>query len=438
MVDGRLAGKRTVVVLGAAYGGARAAQLIAAGLPDGWRIVLIDRNSYFIANTRTDVYILPRLAVLAGHEHKAFIPYDKVFLQDDNSDLKYNFICAQIMSLGRNSVTLSKAFPEYGIDSEVLEFDYAVYALGSHMPQPLNLWGAESGAMPSSPAYGGTKPESIAWLKRKQKTIEDASTVLVVGGGALGIQFASDIAAIHPGKQVTLLHSRSRLLPRFDEVMHTEILQSLESANVDVILGERVEFFSSTPGKRIVRTTTNREISADVILFCTGQRPNTDFLKALDASTVDPSTSLAHVLRTMQLSILPDNLSTEAETTPYPHIFVVGDAADAFGAIPAGHNAYYQAEVAARNILRLIRRDERLRSYGADAGSSPSLAVEEDDLELYTPGPPAIKVSLGLKKNVFQVNGVVGVGKEERDDLNAAAMWSVFGFPDPDEAQMFL
>jgi NADH dehydrogenase FAD-containing subunit len=202
------------------------------------------------------VYILPRLAVLAGHEHKAcrivpyihihrasqlphiVIPYNKVFLQDDNSDLKYNFICAQIMSLGRNSVTLSKAFPEYGIDSEVLEFDYAVYALGSHMPQPLNLWGAESGAMPSSPAYGGTKPESIAWLKRKQKTIEDASTVLVVGGGALGIrrcsrypdptwidfplEFASDIAAIHPGKQVTLLHSRSRLLPRFDEVMHTE------------------------------------------------------------------------------------------------------------------------------------------------------------------------------------------------------------------------
>lgn len=29
--------------------GARAAQLIAAGLPDGWRIVLIDRNSYVLS-----------------------------------------------------------------------------------------------------------------------------------------------------------------------------------------------------------------------------------------------------------------------------------------------------------------------------------------------------------------------------------------------------
>lgn len=42
--------------------------------------------------------------------------------------------------------------------------------------------------------------------------------------------------------------------------------------------------------------------------------------------------------------------TTEEETlitehvleTPYPNMFVIGDAADAFGAIPAGHNAYYQ------------------------------------------------------------------------------------------------
>lgn len=32
----------------------------------------------------------------------------------------------------------------------------------------------------------------------------------------------------------------------------------------------------------------------------------------------------------------------EPTWTPYPHVFVIGDAADAFGAIQAGHNAYYQ------------------------------------------------------------------------------------------------
>ena len=35
-------------------------------------------------------------------------------------------------------------------------------------------------------------------------------------------EFASDIAEIHPASTVTLLHSRNRLLPRFDEGMHSE------------------------------------------------------------------------------------------------------------------------------------------------------------------------------------------------------------------------
>lgn len=37
---------KTVVVLGASYGGARAARLLALSLPAGWRLVVIDRNSH--------------------------------------------------------------------------------------------------------------------------------------------------------------------------------------------------------------------------------------------------------------------------------------------------------------------------------------------------------------------------------------------------------
>lgn len=37
---------KTVVVLGAAYGGARAARMLAHTLPEDWRLVVIDRNSH--------------------------------------------------------------------------------------------------------------------------------------------------------------------------------------------------------------------------------------------------------------------------------------------------------------------------------------------------------------------------------------------------------
>lgn len=70
------------------------------------------------------------------------------------------------------------------------------------------------------------------------------------------------------------------------------------------------------------------------------------------------------------------------------HIFAVGDAADAFGAVNAGHNAFFQGEVAARNILKMIKASER--------NSSESESTDALTLEKYNPGLPAIKVSLGL------------------------------------------
>lgn len=166
-------------------------------------------------------------------------------------------------------------------------------------------------------------------------------------------------------------------------------------------------------------------------------------LKQLSKESVDPETKLAYVLPTMQLgvpniagssvetisesvektSLQPSETAVdeyfenttpsssaspsefdpvedeqvsepELEQTPFPNIFVVGDAADAFGAINAGHNAYFQAEVAARNVLLLT---EALSKDKSGKGA------EEEDVRLirYKPGPPGIKVSLGLVSRPF-------------------------------------
>ncbi|KAJ7918840.1 hypothetical protein B0H13DRAFT_2433827 [Mycena leptocephala] len=56
----------------------------------------------------------------------------------------------------------------------------------------------------------------------------------------------------------------------------------------------------------------------------------------------------------------------------------------------------------------------------------------DEELETYTPGPLAIKVSLGLHKTIYQVNGVLGVSassEKERADLGAGAIWGAFGCP---------
>ncbi|KAK1224814.1 hypothetical protein PQX77_012268 [Marasmius sp. AFHP31] len=505
---------KTVAVLGAAYGGNRAAQILAAGLPEGWRVVLVDRNTHF-----NHVYVMPRLAVLPGHENKAFVPYTRVFWKNNTiKESPHVLLHASVVSVHPNHAILSKAFPEHGLPTTRLDFDYCVYALGSQLPDPLNLWGPlpSLGVMKiPNPSYNGTKKDSVAWLKHNQKVVEEAPSVLVVGGGALGIQFATDIADLYPTKSVTLLHSRHRLMPAYDEELHLEVLKGLESLNVNVILGERLDLTSANDanaklnerGQRVVRTVKGREIAADLVMLCTGQNPNTSFLKSMDPNTINPANNLAHVLRTMQLGVLtPSKITSphvatpaepelpvetekvavagldtpeaevtapvqspeeqlkaalekislaeeealerekrgerspslsssesdeeeeelvveetkeEREWTPYPHMFCVGDSADAFGAIKAGHTAYWQGEVAGRNIVRLIN-NAALEEEGKEG------AWEE--LEDYHSGPPAIKVTLGMRKAAFQVRGVVGAKDDGVDDLQAPIIWTSWGY----------
>ncbi|KAI0338798.1 iron uptake cluster protein [Trametopsis cervina] len=439
---------RTVVVLGASYGGVRAAQILAQGLPEGWRVVLIDRNTHM-----NHLYVLPRVASLPQHAHKAFIPYTHILGKpSDTADAgetteRHISLHAEVTSISLHSLTLSKAFPEHGISGEqpTLQFDYMVYALGSHLPAPINLWGPahedESGF-----SHDGSKSNGIHWLERFRSRLEVSRSVVIVGGGALGIQFASDIVDIFPGTRVTLLHSRSQLLPRFDIAMHDEILSTLTGMGVKVVLGERLDL--SSPPKvttnaegqpeRVVRTQSGKELQAGLVLLCTGQTPNTGMMREMlpDSIVPDgPSKSMVGVKRTMQVAVpvldssdlLEDSVENEDEDEDedddadlravHPHIFAVGDAADAFGAIKAGHTAYYQAEVAARNILKLISQ------------ASPDI-----ELERYFPGEPAIKVSLGLHKAVYQVQGAVGTKTDVAEDLDAPLMWKMCGIEPTEEA----
>ena len=68
----------------------------------------------------------------------------------------------------------------------------------------------------------GTKPEGVAWLRAAQNRVKNSGSVLVIGGGALGVQFATDIKQHYPEKRVTLVHSGPQLLPRFDRWLHDQ------------------------------------------------------------------------------------------------------------------------------------------------------------------------------------------------------------------------
>jgi len=123
------------------------------------------------------------------------IPYKNIFRINPPKP-EHVYLQARVTQIDPHRLTLSRAFPEHGFPTPIIPFDYVVYALGSRLPQPLDLWaspasGQDNHIVSSQTSYNGTKAEGRQWLKEKQKVIEKAPTVLVVGGGALGIRMSN-------------------------------------------------------------------------------------------------------------------------------------------------------------------------------------------------------------------------------------------------------
>ncbi|GAC94348.1 hypothetical protein PHSY_001919 [Pseudozyma hubeiensis SY62] len=373
---------RRIAVLGASYAGHRAIQVLVASLPDDWQVVVLERNTH--AN---HLYAFPRMSVVRGHEQKVFIPYTNMFKPAGAHHVQHVLLHANILQLDQDRRRVSyELIDDKGAGVQWLQWDYLVYALGSHLPDPINVWSSSEHVS----RHDGSKKMGIRWLKDAQDRIQQAKSIVIVGGGALGVQLATDIAVTYgSSKKVTLTHSRSQLLPRFDPWMHEKAAARLIELGVELVLGSRVDLKSVSGDKSSFRLMDGRQLQGDLTLFCLGQTPNTRFL---DASSLTES-GMARVDRTLRLS---NN----------DRIFVIGDAADAFGAINAGHTAWDQAEVAANNILALIN-------------------YPQAELQVYNPTPPAIKVSLGIDRAIRQTQkGELIEVDSGSIDLNSTSMWT--------------
>lgn len=489
---------RTVLVLGASYAGHRAAQMLSTQLPPDWRVVALERNTHF-----NHLYAFPRVSVLPGHEQKVFVPYTRIFNPPTGAPAiaKQSIVVqgslthlerAQPGQVGRG---VARYLPVDTDKEESIAFDYAVYALGSQLPPPINVWSTASSSSSESkngtldpsettsrseveetyrdkiaePQQPGSKKKGMAWLKDTQKKIRDAHSVLVIGGGALGVQYASDIAYLYgtpttapvhpqeepsvPRKKVTLLSSRS-LLPRFRPWMHEEAKKRLEALGVEVITDARADLSTLDDSKdasnkdRVIKTLDGRQLQAEVVLFCTGQRPNSSFLEAVEPGVVNESNGMAFVNRHLQLAT-PSKEGEPQTKQGLNHIFVVGDAADAFDALNAGHTAFEQANYAARNIARLVASERSLENGFAglsvdDGGDEKQQGWEEwekrkaelgTELEKYEPEGHRIKVSVGFREAIIQRPTEHITSSEGADDLNTPNMWKNRGL---DTADLFV
>lgn len=100
-----------------------------------------------------------------------------------------------------SSISSWNEFTPFEGSEETIQFDYALYALGAGLPDPVNVW---------KPAYGADSPEDfelspgskrcgVRFMEKQAKQMERAQRILIVGAGALGIRkFYSCYTSIDP------------------------------------------------------------------------------------------------------------------------------------------------------------------------------------------------------------------------------------------------
>ncbi|UNI19318.1 hypothetical protein JDV02_005509 [Purpureocillium takamizusanense] len=374
---------RNIVIVGANFSGHHVAYILTSSLPPDspYRVVVIEPNSHF-----QFTWVLPRLCVVKGHEHKAFIPYGG--LVRDNPEGVLRWVTDRVASVTEKAVHLANS-------GEDVPYDILVIATGS---------GVDKG-LPSR-VNATDKLAGMKLIQELQQRIELAETVVVVGGGAAGVEIATDAKHLYPKKNVILVHSRDAVMHRFGRGLQNSALEALQTLGVEVILNERVNEGGRESGAIVLRS--GRKVLCDLVIDCTGQKPSSQVIESLVPTAISPN---GHIK-------VKDTLQIDAANVP--NVYACGDVADTHTPNPNARSAMRQATVVAENILLVTQGQEPKHKY----------------TNLWADG--VIKLTLGLDRSITHLGDgkseLLFKGKETDEALMSAMCWSRMGqkpFEDP-------
>jgi 3-phenylpropionate/trans-cinnamate dioxygenase ferredoxin reductase component len=142
------------------------------------------------------------------------------------------------------------------------------------------------GARPRRLDVDGAALDGIHYLRglddavRLRDRLADASRVVVVGGGFIGLEAAA--AARAQGKQVTVVEAADRLVGRaVAPVVSDFLLRAHERRGATVLLAAEVVGFGGTGRVDSVRLACGRELPADLVLVGVGVVPRTELAEEI-------------------------------------------------------------------------------------------------------------------------------------------------------------
>ncbi|OCF55598.1 hypothetical protein L486_07082 [Kwoniella mangroviensis CBS 10435] len=356
---------KNIVIIGASGAGHALVNELITTLPGGYRILLIDALEYSFFPIAA-----LRAAVVPGWEEKVVLPLKTSTVFPFGSIHKV-IAPNKVIELKKDSIMLEKPFE----GSTEVPFYKAIIATGSIQPSPMR----PSGDWRDINDY-------LEALRKSQEEIKRAESIVIVGGGTVGVEFAGEVRALYPSKEITLIHNRSTLLTPLTEDQpdgnkeipnsyispptHLKLAKSLtqlvEKQNINLILDDKVIIpseesnstisnsnsnseewngsFGLQDSLRDIRTENGQVIKGDYIFLSIGNKPNSLLVQIADKDAVESKSGLVKVDK--YLKVQSDILGRE-------DYYAIGDVSNVPG-LKTLYLAFLQAKSAAVNLVNEI------------------------------------------------------------------------------------
>jgi dihydrolipoamide dehydrogenase len=229
--------------------------------------------------------------------------------------------------LGHKNITLVRGKASFKdqhtvvVDDKEYSADYVIIATGS--------------VSASLPIDGADLPGVIT-SKEILDVDEVPQRLCVIGGGVIGLEFASIFRSF--GSEVTVLEYCKDILPRFDTDLAKRLKQSLSKRGIEINTQAQVTGISENSGEytvSFIRKGKEESVVSDKVLMAVGRRANIGSLNLSDAG-----------VEFTPRGVLVNNVMQ----TNVPHIYAIGDIN---GQMMLAHAATFQGIVALDHIMGL-------------------------------------------------------------------------------------
>ena len=119
--------------------------------------------------------------------------------------------------------------------------------------------------------------KDVDYLQKLSDTLDNASDLVIIGGGFIGVEFADECKKKKKGLNVTIVELLPHcLLVACDDEYCNEVEKRIIEKDIKILTGEKAEAILGNDKVEYVQLAGGKKLKADVVLLGVGVTPNTN------------------------------------------------------------------------------------------------------------------------------------------------------------------